>query len=147
MLRSTSIDRNLRCCSAHIYNFYCSPGHWVEFQTPPTILDFLVLSSKDSELIRALLWWYVSYRMIFKLFSSSHSESNIANTFWRRSRKKVIAETRTASSRFFLMLKQHRLLFLSFKLHSRMILLCKFWKWILGKHSSWTKYVNVCIMC
>ncbi|KAL8147640.1 putative serine/threonine-protein kinase SIS8 isoform X1 [Apium graveolens] len=30
--------------------------------------------------------------------SLSHSESNIASTFWRRSRKKVIAETRTASS-------------------------------------------------
>ncbi|XP_042505739.1 probable serine/threonine-protein kinase SIS8 [Macadamia integrifolia] len=28
----------------------------------------------------------------------SHSEPNIANTFWRRSRKKVIAEQRTASS-------------------------------------------------
>ncbi|CAN1199796.1 Probable serine/threonine-protein kinase SIS8 [Linum perenne] len=32
--------------------------------------------------------------------SSSHSEPNIAATFWRRSRKKVIAEQRTASSRF-----------------------------------------------
>ncbi|CAN1199799.1 Probable serine/threonine-protein kinase SIS8 [Linum perenne] len=30
--------------------------------------------------------------------SSSHSEPNIAATFWRRSRKKVIAEQRTASS-------------------------------------------------
>ncbi|XP_042477709.1 serine/threonine-protein kinase EDR1-like [Macadamia integrifolia] len=30
--------------------------------------------------------------------SLSHSEPNIANTFWRRSRKKVIAEQRTASS-------------------------------------------------
>ncbi|XP_058009203.1 probable serine/threonine-protein kinase SIS8 isoform X2 [Hevea brasiliensis] len=30
--------------------------------------------------------------------SSSHSDPNIANTFWRRSRKKVIAEQRTASS-------------------------------------------------
>ncbi|CAK7348141.1 unnamed protein product [Dovyalis caffra] len=31
--------------------------------------------------------------------SLSHSEPNIATTFWRRSRKKVIAEQRTASSR------------------------------------------------
>ncbi|XP_048327178.1 serine/threonine-protein kinase EDR1 [Ziziphus jujuba] len=30
--------------------------------------------------------------------SLSHSEPNIANTFWRRSRRKVIAEQRTASS-------------------------------------------------
>ncbi|GMP67493.1 hypothetical protein CsSME_00027458 [Camellia sinensis var. sinensis] len=32
--------------------------------------------------------------------SLSHSEPNIATTFWRRSRRKVIAEQRTASSRF-----------------------------------------------
>ncbi|KAK6141224.1 hypothetical protein DH2020_025021 [Rehmannia glutinosa] len=32
--------------------------------------------------------------------SLSHSEPNIAATFWRRSRRKVIAEQRTASSRF-----------------------------------------------
>ncbi|KAF9618176.1 hypothetical protein IFM89_000645, partial [Coptis chinensis] len=32
------------------------------------------------------------------LSSLSHSEPNIANTFWRRSRRKVIAEQRTASS-------------------------------------------------
>ncbi|KAF6173995.1 hypothetical protein GIB67_039946 [Kingdonia uniflora] len=31
--------------------------------------------------------------------SSSHSEPNIANVFWRRSRRKAIAEQRTASSR------------------------------------------------
>lgn len=34
--------------------------------------------------------------------SFSHSEPNIANTCWRRNRKKAIAEQRTASSRFFL---------------------------------------------
>ncbi|CAK9133223.1 unnamed protein product [Ilex paraguariensis] len=33
--------------------------------------------------------------------SLSHSEPNVAATFWRRSRRKVIAEQRTASSRFF----------------------------------------------
>ncbi|XP_044502617.1 probable serine/threonine-protein kinase SIS8 isoform X2 [Mangifera indica] len=35
---------------------------------------------------------------IDRKLSLSHSEPNIANTFWRRSRKKVIAEQRTASS-------------------------------------------------
>ncbi|KAF9593657.1 hypothetical protein IFM89_024474, partial [Coptis chinensis] len=33
-----------------------------------------------------------------ELAGLSHSEPNIANTFWRRSRRKVIAEQRTASS-------------------------------------------------
>lgn len=41
-------------------------------------------------------------RHLFKSFSLSHSEPNIATTFWRRSRRKAIAEQRTASSRFFL---------------------------------------------
>ncbi|XP_050227680.1 probable serine/threonine-protein kinase SIS8 isoform X2 [Mercurialis annua] len=36
---------------------------------------------------------------IDRKMSLSHSEPNIATTFWRRSRKKVIAEQRTASSR------------------------------------------------
>lgn len=41
--------------------------------------------------------------MCFSSFSNtSHSEPNIATVFWRRSRRKVIAEQRTASSRFFL---------------------------------------------
>ncbi|KAF9587901.1 hypothetical protein IFM89_006155 [Coptis chinensis] len=31
--------------------------------------------------------------------SLSHSEPNIANTFWYQSRRKVVAEQRTASSR------------------------------------------------
>ncbi|KAI3958269.1 hypothetical protein MKW92_002001 [Papaver armeniacum] len=35
---------------------------------------------------------------IDRSLSISHSEPNIANTFWRRSRRKVIAEQRTASS-------------------------------------------------
>ncbi|OVA13621.1 Protein kinase domain [Macleaya cordata] len=35
---------------------------------------------------------------IERTLSLSHSEPNIANTFWRRSRRKVIAEQRTASS-------------------------------------------------
>ncbi|XP_044465018.1 serine/threonine-protein kinase EDR1-like isoform X2 [Mangifera indica] len=35
---------------------------------------------------------------IDRKLSSSHSEPNIATTFWRRSRRKVIAEQRTASS-------------------------------------------------
>ncbi|XP_042976465.1 serine/threonine-protein kinase EDR1-like isoform X4 [Carya illinoinensis] len=36
---------------------------------------------------------------IERKLSLSHSEPNIANTFWRRSRRKAIAEQRTASSR------------------------------------------------
>ncbi|CAH2059968.1 unnamed protein product [Thlaspi arvense] len=39
-----------------------------------------------------------------KLSNTSHSEPNIATVFWRRSRRKVIAEQRTASSRFSLAL-------------------------------------------
>ncbi|KAJ6723586.1 SERINE/THREONINE-PROTEIN KINASE TNNI3K-RELATED [Salix koriyanagi] len=38
---------------------------------------------------------------IDRKLSLSHSEPNIATTFWRRSRKKVIAEQRTASSRLY----------------------------------------------
>lgn len=43
----------------------------------------------------------------FHCLSVSHSEPNIATTFWRRSRRKAIAEQRTASSRFFFFFNVH----------------------------------------
>lgn len=70
---STSIDRNLRY-HVEIWRF----------------ITFFPHKTWQSEFLLDL----------FLFTSSSHSEPNIATTFWRRGRSKVITEPRTASSRF-----------------------------------------------
>ena len=42
---------------------------------------------------------YSFYQVLLDDYSPSRSEPDIANSFWRRSRRKTIAEQRTASSR------------------------------------------------
>lgn len=91
----------------------------------PSMRNRMMRSS--TSLDRKLRWFYLSSWQIILRFdgiglcsfciyfsilfsyclSLSHSEPNIATTFWRRSRRKVIAEQRTASSRFSLPMCSH----------------------------------------